>query len=785
MIRTSTGQPTTLLNTTVVGQPWQPHLRLGAGVDAVTGQLRASAVAPFEVRRSPSLHPEYRYALVQSESDMQSLISSSVKASYNLEGVTVSASTSYLEELAVSELAVTILAEVNVEESQFSLADAYSLAVEPGPGFRERHGDYFVAGYRAGSALQVAYQCRFTSTEQRTKFAASLGAEVPQVLSAEGSAAFEKTAKAHGANVNVRITAQGVSSPVPDAPSEGWTPGSVLSVVLPWFNQNQAMEPLESYLQAYRMIDPALPGEVPVSPDAFAQLGFLYNRFWLVRAHFRTCPDFGRRLVEEAYHKLEKTIEAHQASLATDPQQIELLTAETQRVLTTLHEIANRQAFYSQVVAAAKTEPGKGVNHDADLGTVRWGYGFQRGDEAGVDVTLETSTVSADWKIGWNEHVFSYRNSSRVIVGFDVVCNRSSNGGDWRKVSDQIIGRSGGDVFVKSDYDRGYSWTVTWYTVEARLYPAGPWTDVTVHAPDFAAALGASSGGSDGVSALDFWTPERMAEARPFGVEHDPDAFELPDAPRTVAGGGLHGVHAGGVASSLGVASSDGVAGPDVGPVTNLVANPRAVPWKTVGKLFFLRGGQLFTGSACVVHRTGILTAAHNLTYHGVAAEKLVFVPAYDAQQAPFGAWEIAQPLVPQAWHVQANQIAAWDVGMCTIKPLNGHAIGEVVGWAGLFWGGVAPVWTAAGYPGQPRPGFAFDGEHMWQSLGSRVAEPAPSTIAKLDDMTQGSSGGPWFDAQAPDVVNGIVSHGVTGTQRMTSPELGGWVGQFYRQIFG
>ncbi|TQL02690.1 serine protease [Cellulomonas sp. SLBN-39] len=781
MIRTSTGQPTTLLNTTVVGQPWQPHLRLGAGVDAVTGQLRASAVAPFEVRRSPSLHPEYRYALVQSESDMQSLISSSVKASYNLEGVTVSASTSYLEELAVSELAVTILAEVNVEESQFSLADAYSLAVEPGPGFRERHGDYFVAGYRAGSALQVAYQCRFTSTEQRTKFAASLGAEVPQVLSAEGSAAFEKTAKAHGANVNVRITAQGVSSPVPDAPSEGWTPGSVLSVIVPWFNQNQAMEPLESYLQAYRMIDPALPGEVPVSPDAFAQLGFLYNRFWLVRAHFRTCPDFGRRLVEEAYHKLEKTIEAHQASLATDPQQIELLTAETQRVLTTLHEIANRQAFYSQVVAAAKTEPGKGVNHDADLGTVRWGYGFQRGDEAGVDVTLETSTVSADWKIGWNEHVFSYRNSSRVIVGFDVVCNRSSNGGDWRKVSDQIIGRSGGDVFVKSDYDRGYSWTVTWYTVEARLYPAGPWTDGTVHAPDFAATFDASRVLSDDVAALELWTPELMAQATPFGVEEDPDALRLPDAPRTVAGSGAHAVHPAHVG---GAASSQALGGPDVGPVTDRVPNPGTSPWKTVGKLFFRRDGQPYSGSACVVHKRGILTAAHNLTYHGVTATDLVFVPAYAAGARPFGTWAIAAGFAPQAWNVQANQIAAWDVAMCTIKPLDGKEIGEVVGWAGMLWGAVASTWIDTGYPGKARPGFAFDGEHMWRSLGSRLTEQGPATIAKLDDLTQGGSGGPWFDAQAPDVVNGLFSHWVPDGQRVTSPEFGGWVGQLFHHAF-
>ncbi|NEC93385.1 hypothetical protein, partial [Streptomyces sp. SID12501] len=140
-----------------------------------------TAVKPFTVTPSQSLQPEYEYSFVQSESDVQSLISASLKASYNLEGVTVSGSTSYLEEIAVSDLAVTLVARVAVQESRYALAPSYELALTPGEDFRTKYGDYFVAGYRGGSSLYVVYQCRFTSSEQRTKFSASLAADVPQV----------------------------------------------------------------------------------------------------------------------------------------------------------------------------------------------------------------------------------------------------------------------------------------------------------------------------------------------------------------------------------------------------------------------------------------------------------------------------------------------------------------------------------------------------------------------------------------------------------------------------
>ncbi len=55
MLQFSNTPVSTLLNTTVVGQPWRDDYRLGLGVDAVTGLSASQAVQPFEVKEPQQL----------------------------------------------------------------------------------------------------------------------------------------------------------------------------------------------------------------------------------------------------------------------------------------------------------------------------------------------------------------------------------------------------------------------------------------------------------------------------------------------------------------------------------------------------------------------------------------------------------------------------------------------------------------------------------------------------------------------------------------------------------
>ena len=362
-----------------------------------------------------------------------------------------------------------------MERSQYSLAPTYSMSVTPGADFRQKYGDYFVAGYRGASSLFVVYQCRFATTEQRTKFTATMAAKVPEVVpGAEGSIRVrEKTAKESSASISIRIEAQGVSTQIPSAPAGGWTPAAIVTDLLPWFEKNQAPNPLDAYLMHYRLIDPAISGEVPISPTVFAQLGFLYDRFWLARALWSTCPDFGRRLVDVPYNQLAKDLEAHQASLASDSGQIKLLTNSTRRCSRPCGRSPTGRGSRASCRPRPRQSRRKSVNFDADKGRVRWGYGFQQVVRPGVTISGIPDSVEADWHIGWREHVFTFRDTTKIIVGWDVICNwTDGTGGDWKKASDTIIGENTGAIYVKSDYDRGYSWTVIWYVVDAALYPS-------------------------------------------------------------------------------------------------------------------------------------------------------------------------------------------------------------------------------------------------------------------------------------------------------------------------
>ena len=766
MPRTSNGSSNTYLNTTVSGFPWPQNYRLGMGVDAITGQLRAPAVAPFTVQDRPAIDQKYDKKVITSQSDLESLISGSINGSYNLEGIELSASASYLESISVSDLSVTLVAYLNTLESEFALAPSYRLAVSPTtPDFRKKFGDYFVAGYLRGSSLYVIYECHFEDVEKRSQFAAAIKADCPPVFTVEGSIAFEKMLRESQATTSIRIAPTGVSSPIPTPPGGDWTPENILNALIPWYNGAISMVPLKAYLQHYALIDPSVMPTVPIDPDIFDQLGHLYDRFWLARSRFNGCPAFGKRLVQQAFIDLTKDLEAFQAVLPEQPERIAALTARTQRLLTDLQDIDHRQNFCSQVIRAATTEPAQGANVNANDGRVVWPYGFTVGGE-GVEITRLDERVSADWKIGWNEHTFVYRDASKIVVGWTLTCNRNDgHNGDWHKACDQVLGRGGGDVYVKGDYDRGYDWTITWYVVDAHLYPTGPWRAAALHAPEWSSDLQAEDHG---------WTIERMRAATPEDRLEVGEAASPQVVPQVTS-------------ASPGPGVPVAEFGEDVGPITSLVQQPQVYPQRTVGRLFYTKDGKDCWASGVVVAQGGIMTAAHCLLQNHKMASDIVFVPAFNDGVGNYGVWRLKQWWWPNAWAQQND--TAWDVAFAHTYPQAGTGLelGDVTGWVGLTWGTVADSWIEAGYPSQPIPGYPFDGQRMWKCLGSRMPSDTPSVIAMHSNLTAGGSGGPWFVQTPPSdrpLVNGLFSRFNVDLQRNQSPEFAPWVGAFYHHIF-
>ena len=100
------------------------------------------------------------------------------------------------------------------------------------------------------------------------------------------------------------------------------------------------------------------------------------------------------------------------------------------------------------------------------------------------------------------------------------------------------------------------------------------------------------------------------------------------------------------------------------------------------------------------------------------------------------------------------------------IRPTTGSS-----GWMANYPANQGP-YTEIGYPGEPIPGFNFDGERMWQSVGAYLDG---STIIRAEgNMTGGCSGGPWTVNNDPQRrPNGLNSHRYGDGNVIYSPYFG------------
>ncbi|MGA2650783.1 MAG: hypothetical protein ABSF28_09680 [Terracidiphilus sp.] len=75
------------------------------------------------------------------------------------------------------------------------------------------------------------------------------------------------------------------------------------------------------------------------------------------------------------------------------------------------------------------------------------------------------------------------------------------------------------------------------------------------------------------------------------------------------------------------------------------------------------------------------------------------------------------------------------------------------------FDAGILPglKFTAIGYPIKPIPGHEFNGKRMWKCVGDLISAGGGFQYA-ANNLTGGSSGGPWCEPDNNMVVSGLTS---------------------------
>ncbi len=175
-----------------------------------------------------------------------------------------------------------------------------------------------------------------------------------------------------------------------------------------------------------------------------------------------------------------------------------------------------------------------------------------------------------------------------------------------------------------------------------------------------------------------------------------------------------------------------------------------AWPYRTVGKLFFRRGGRNYVCSAASVGNNAIWTAGHCLhSGNGKSsgwATDVVFVPAYKDGKEPYGRWRAKQLFTSPTWYKKGiSGGLTEDWGGAILFPVSGKKISQRVGWLGFATNfNRYQHWHAFGYPAAA----PFNGRRMIVASGSFAYKGnvgGTDTNGMGNDMTGGSSGGPWI----------------------------------------
>ena len=191
-----------------------------------------------------------------------------------------------------------------------------------------------------------------------------------------------------------------------------------------------------------------------------------------------------------------------------------------------------------------------------------------------------------------------------------------------------------------------------------------------------------------------------------------------------------------------------------VPPVTTLVTDEERVtaPFRSVGKMAMVIGGGKKAASGWVVARRAFITAGH-CVFHpdfGGWITQAGFAPRYN--NGVDTSFTVASVYSLRGW-VESN-LWAYDMAACVVTE-NFAATEPPL----AFNTGIIPALkdTAIGYPIRPIAGHDFNGKRMWKCLGKLVDLKDDLQYA-TNNMTGGSSGGPWCDASENNEVTGLTS---------------------------
>jgi V8-like Glu-specific endopeptidase len=339
---------------------------------------------------------------------------------------------------------------------------------------------------------------------------------------------------------------------------------------------------------------------------------------------------------------------------------------------------------------------------------------------------------------------------------------------------------------------------------------ASPMTQIeqTATAPgqDGGGEISAKSDSINWVAATQPWTEERMLAAQPYPMMYLEGEITLSaEVTEPVGIPGVKPSRPPETSQDLRLAEEDiefksetGLLGYDYPPPYTRFRNfdsYKVFPYSTIGVLFFTQDEVDYRCTAASIGKDAVWTAGHCIhTGDGTKegwSEEVIFVPAYENGQAPFGVWTAYNTWTKGSWY--SSEDLRYDMGGAVLNPESGKTISQVVGNLGFSYNlsSTNEHWFNFGYPSDA----PFDGK--WQYICSGpfaendINVNMPYPVGMGCDLTRGSSGGPWIKdfsgiAGSANFLNGNNSYRYTSQpEEMFSPYFGNAAKTLWNQLMG
>jgi hypothetical protein len=416
--------PRTSLNPFVSVIPWDDSLLFGYGIDASTGlpAERLQAVTSFTPvpadKTSTSTKTFFKF--INSDKEYEKEVQVGANASFSAFGATVKASSKYLNNIKYSEKETTLILKYFVKETAPRLLDLadYTLTEDAKTylsqntdAFRNRYGDYFIAGATYGAQYIATLHIKATSSEKIKEIETKLQVS-SSVASASAAAEFKQKFReaTKGSEVTVNRTTFGGDD---TKLSTERTPDEMfddLHIFIQSVTEDNRKE-LEAYMLRFNQIPDgySIASEINVNSCVFSKTRELTNNYLALSRRANVIEDLDKSTFQagvqddyaEEYDSLINEINDNRRAIFQDINKIEDYGTEVKATLDKFSDLIDRHSFFMKLVQS-QSKWVYHTEHKAREGGFK-SYPLSRAVNNDInDYEYEASVYASPYLIGYN-----------------------------------------------------------------------------------------------------------------------------------------------------------------------------------------------------------------------------------------------------------------------------------------------------------------------------------------------------------------------------------------------